>query len=380
MTGVRLKADGNSDFRRMRDGLLRKLFKRAKVQTAEIESLSIHDIANLKIVIVIPAHNEASSIANVVKQALTYTELVIVVDDGSTDSTAKIAKHKGAIVQRHEKNKGKAAALNTGFQKARGFSPDAVVAIDADGQHLPGDIFKVLAPIVRDKADMVVGSRYLQNTSNVSLSRKWGHRALKLITRFLSGIAVDDSQCGYRSFSPKALNVMHFRSDGFSVESEMQFLAGKHCLRVKDVSITIQYPHKPKRSAEKQGLSVLLGDLKLTMHYRPLLFFGLPGLILFGTGVICYTQITAVMDIGINISIGSAFFYRLLCDTGMVLMAIGYVHNLINHLHASLLWAEGIADIFGGFSIGDFLCGSTPRVGNDSYPGEYTSQHHHCKF
>lgn len=341
MTGVRLEPDGNGPFKRIINWLIRNLYKRADVQTAEIESLSIHDIANLKIVIVIPAHNEAGSIAKVIEQILTYTKLVIVVDDGSTDSTAKIAKSQGAIVQRHKKNKGKAAALNTGFQKARGFSPDAVVAIDADGQHLPGDIFKVLAPTVRDKADMVVGSRYLQNTSNVSLSRKWGHRALKLITRFLSGVAVDDSQCGYRSFSPKALNVMHFRSDGFSVESEMQFLAGKHCLRVRDVSITIQYPHKPKRSAVKQGLSVLLGDLKLTMHYRPLLFFSFPGLILFVAGMISFIRIAAVAEIGGNYSVGSAFIYRLLCDTGLVLMAIGYVHNLINHLHTSLLWAEG---------------------------------------
>ena len=341
MTGVRLEQDSNRSFRRMRGWFLKCLRIRASVQTVEIECCEIEKLDNLEIVIVIPAYNEADSIKNVVIQALSFTKLVIVVDDGSNDSTAGIAKRLGAIVIRHPENQGKAAALNTGFQKARGFSPDVVIAMDGDGQHLCKDLYKVLAPVITDQVDMVVGSRYLQNTSNVSLSRKLGHHALNLITRFLSGVAVDDSQNGYRAFSSLALKVMRFRSVGFSVESEMQFLAGKHHLRVRDVPITIQYPHKPKRSAVKQGLSVLVGDLKLTMNYRPLLFWSVPGLILFGSGMIGCIQIAAVVNSGKNISIGSAFIYRLFCDIGLVLMATGYVHNLINHLHTFLLLAEG---------------------------------------
>lgn len=341
MTGLGLEPDSCSLFRRAINGLFRELRGRFRAQTTKPECLSNVNLDNKKVVIVIPAHNEAGSIEKIVIQALTYTKLVIVVDDGSTDSTGELAESKGAIVNRHADNLGKAAALNTGFQKARGFSPDVVVAMDADEQHLFEDLYKVLAPVILGQADMVVGSRYLQHTSIVSFSRKWGHRALNLLTWFLSGVAVDDSQSGYRALSPLALKMMYFRSDGFSVESEMQFLAGQHHLRVRDVPITIQYLHKPKRSAVIQGLNVLAGDLKLTMHYRPLLFFGFPGLILFGAGVIGCTQIAAVVDVWRNISVGRALSYRLLCDTGLALMVTGYIHNLINHLHTSLLWAEG---------------------------------------
>lgn len=339
MTGVSLEQD-HSNFRWGRDWFSKYLRQRKRLRTGTTRHLHFEDLENYKIVIVIPAHNERASIESVVSKALAYTNLVIVVDDGSTDETAEIADGKGAIVIRHDENLGKAAALNTGFQKARGFSPDVVVTMDADGQHSVEDLLTVIAPVLGGQVDVVVGSRYLQDTSQVSFSRKWGHLVLNLITRFLSGVALSNSQSGYRAFSSLALKVMHFRSDGFSVESEMQFLANQHHLKVKDVPITIQYPHKPKRSAVIQGLNVLMGDLKLTMQYRPLLFFGFPGLVLFSLGMAGCFSSAGAMEISRNILLGGASFDHLLCDTGLALMATGYIHNLINHLHADLLWVE----------------------------------------
>jgi glycosyltransferase involved in cell wall biosynthesis len=204
---------------------------------------------------------------------------VIVVDDGSSDATADIAEAAGAIVIRHTTNRGKGVALNTGFRRARGLTPKVVVTIDADGQHEPDELSQVITPILTGKADIVVGSRYLEPTSDVPTHRAWGHRAFNALSSGVSGVPVSDSQSGFRAFSPRALWCLSFDSSSFSVESEMQLLARDHRLLVSEVPITIQYLDKPKRPVISHGLTVLSGILQLVGQYRPLLFFGTGGMV-----------------------------------------------------------------------------------------------------
>src|SRR5262249_50720911 len=132
---------------------------------------------------------------------------------------------------------------------------------------------------------IVVGSRYLKKKSSVPTHRVWGHRAFNLLTNWMSGVAITDSQSGFRAFSRRALQTISFNSDGFSVESEMQLLAREHHLRVNEIPITIQYRDKPKRPVLAHGLMVLSGLLRLVGQYRPLLFFGVPGLFLLVAGL-----------------------------------------------------------------------------------------------
>jgi glycosyltransferase involved in cell wall biosynthesis len=237
------------------------------------------------IIAVIPAHNEERFIGSVVLKAALYAQTVIVVDDGSIDATSAIARAAGAVVVRHPINQGKGAALNTGFLAAREMNPDVVVTLDADGQHVPEEIEAVVSPVLRGASDIVVGSRYLEPTSDVPSLRVWGHRFFNALTRGVSGLDVTDSQSGFRAFSPQALESLSFSSNSFSVESEMQLLAREHHLAVSEVSITIHYLDAPKRSVFAQGLSVLHGIMRLTGQYRPLFFFGVPGLVLLFLGL-----------------------------------------------------------------------------------------------
>ncbi|MGC9334762.1 MAG: glycosyltransferase family 2 protein [Anaerolineae bacterium] len=230
------------------------------------------------VVAIIPAYNEERYIGSVVLKTQEYTDEVIVVDDGSADRTASIAGLAGARVVRHGVNRGKGNALNTGFRAARSLHPQAIVILDGDGQHLPEEVPCVLAPILAGEADIVVGSRYLRNPCSVPRHRVWGHRAVNLLTDLGSGVSVSDSQSGFRAFSPRAVEAISFSSSGFSVESEMQFLAHDHRLRVVEVPITADYTDRPKRSVLNHGLKVLNGVLRLMGQYRPLLFFGVPGL------------------------------------------------------------------------------------------------------
>ena len=138
---------------------------------------------------VIPAYNEERFIGSVVLKAKRCVHHVIVVDDGSSDTTSRIAADAGAEVVRHEENRGKGAALATGFLHARAHKPGAVVMLDADGQHRPEEIHQVIKPVLMGQADIVIGSRYLDDRSSVPRHRVWGHRFFNLLTSSASGVA-----------------------------------------------------------------------------------------------------------------------------------------------------------------------------------------------
>ena len=230
-----------------------------------------------KIIAVIPAYNEERFIGSVVLKTRQFAHAVIVVDDGSADGTGRIAEAAGAVVVQHPQNQGKGMALNSGFRRARELNPDVVVTLDADGQHQPEEMECVAAPVLDGQADIVVGSRYLKDTSKVPLHRILGHLAFNFLTNRVSGVSLTDSQSGFRAFSPVALSaISSFHSDGFSVESEMQLQAHTHDLRVAEVPITIHYHDKPKRPVVIHGLMVLNGILRLVGQQHPLLLFGLP--------------------------------------------------------------------------------------------------------
>jgi len=234
---------------------------------------------------VVPAYDEGRRIGSVVLQVKPYVDQVLVVDDGSHDDTAQIAQAAGALVIRHERNRGKGCALNTGLMRARTLGATAVVLIDGDGQHRAEEIPNVLAPILRYEADVVVGSRYLHPHEQVPRHRVLGHKALTWLTNIVSGVHLSDSQNGFRALSARALDVLRFSSHGFSVESEMQFLIREHKLRVTEAPVTTLYPERPKRSVVSHGLQVLDGLVRVTNQYRPLLSYGLPGLVAFMVGL-----------------------------------------------------------------------------------------------
>jgi glycosyltransferase involved in cell wall biosynthesis len=240
-----------------------------------------------------------------------------------------VAEAAGATVVRHSENLGKGAALNTGFKKAREMGAQVVVTLDADGQHLPEELATVVRPVLDGAADIVIGSRYKVYKSDVPRVRIWGHWFFNLFTSLASGQQASDSQSGYRAFSPTALEVIEFNSNGFSVESEMQFIAHENGLRMVEVPITILYQDKPKRSVFSQGMTVLGGIIKIMGQYRPLFYFGLPGAIalvlavIWGLGVwMRYQQVQQLAVGNALISIALAVIGVILFTTGIMLHSI----------------------------------------------------------
>ena len=258
------------------------------------EPQTIFDTGEPKLAAVIPAYNEALVIGSVVLQAKKHVDRVIVVDDGSTDRTAEIARLAGADVISMPENGGKASALMAGFSRARALGYDVVVTLDGDGQHDPDEIPVVAAPVLAGEADLVIGSRFLNSGADIPKYRVAGQKVLNGFTNLSThvhggdGFSTTDSQSGFRALSRRALENLTFASEGYNIESEMIAHFAPLGLKITEVPISVTYnvPHKHKKNPVSHGFGVLARIVGLIGYQRPLLFFGIPGALitLFGLG------------------------------------------------------------------------------------------------
>ncbi|MBW4061665.1 glycosyltransferase family 2 protein [Candidatus Saccharibacteria bacterium] len=192
-----------------------------------------------RVAILIPAWNEGTVIGEVITSTLATTGIethdMIVVDDGSTDNTADVAEAAGVTVIRHILNSGGAGGPTTtglAYAKAEGYQ--YVVTMDADGQHAPADVKKLIDAITEDKYDLIIGSRLIDSTGMLWY-RVIGNKGLSFITKVLFGIGVTDSQSGLRALNRKALEQINLKSTGYEFCSEMLWRAKQQNLRVEEI-------------------------------------------------------------------------------------------------------------------------------------------------
>lgn len=290
----------------------------------------IHSPKNNSVAI-IPAYNEELSIGSLVLRTKQYVDDVIVIDDGSNDNTTKIADLAGAITLRLPKNMGKAIAIMYGFKVAQKHGYKTTIMLDGDGQHNPDEIPRIIEPVVSGKADLVIGSRYLDKRVNIPINRKIGHIILNYLINFTtknSGYHTTDSQSGFRALSNIALQNLDFHSEGYSIESDMITHFTSRNLNVREVPIEVKYdvPHKHKKNSVVHGFEVLNDIIGFIGYKRPLLFFGFSGLLLTITGSItgffAFSQYTKV---GIFFALGITSFIML--SLGLLLIASGFILN-----------------------------------------------------
>lgn len=206
-----------------------------------------------RVLVVIPALDAERSIGNVVRGCRELVSDVVVIDDGSTDRTADAAREAGAVVISHPSNRGKGAALKSGFAYAicRGY--DAVITLDADGQHLPREIPKFLAARAETNADLIIGGRAHLFDEMIPRRRLANRFSAWSIAR-ASKTNVSDSQSGFRLYSKNLLLTARLRSDGFDLESEVIVRAGCAGFRVITIPIDLGFV-----------------DGQSTSHYKPLM-------------------------------------------------------------------------------------------------------------
>ena len=181
--------------------------------------------------VVIPALNAEKSVGSVVRGCREQLPDVLVVDDGSIDATSAKAAEARALVLRHPRRRGKGGAMRTGFDWALARGYDGVIGVDADGQHLPGEIPKLLGCRAETGADMVIGSRAHLFAQMLSRRRRANRFSTWAIAMF-SGAAITDSQCGFRLYTARLLRRFPLRAEGFDMDSEIIVRAGRAGLKL----------------------------------------------------------------------------------------------------------------------------------------------------
>jgi glycosyltransferase involved in cell wall biosynthesis len=206
----------------------------------------------VKLLAVIPALNAERTIGDVVRKTREQIHDVVVIDDGCSDRTADVARAEGATVLRHDVNRGKGASLKSGFAYGREHGYDAVITLDADGQHLPSEIPKIITAWQESGADLVIGGR-AHLFAHMLPRRRMANRFSAWAIAKAAGTRVSDSQSGFRLYTARLLREINLRSDGFDMESEVIIRAGVRKMRIVVTSVDLGFI---------DGLS--------TSHYRPL--------------------------------------------------------------------------------------------------------------
>jgi glycosyltransferase involved in cell wall biosynthesis len=235
------------------------------------------------VVVGIPAFNEEKTIACVVLEAQRHADEVVVCDDGSVDLTGEIAKRLGADVVRHERNLGYGSAIQSLFDRARELGADVLVTLDADGQHEPREVPNVVQPIAQGRADIVIGSRFVDGRS--ARAMPWYRRVgVRVITRMVNGRAksvVKDAQSGFRAYGRRALDGLTTFEAGMGVSVEILLDAGKRGLRVCEVASSCSYRNGVETSSEnsvRHGLGIVMSIMRFIVEEKPLTILGVPGI------------------------------------------------------------------------------------------------------
>jgi len=194
----------------------------------------------MKVCVLVPAYNEEATIAQLVQEIKSHGFDVIVVDDGSTDNTASRAKESQALVFSHPRNLGKGQALRTGFKYIRGGDYDAVVIMDADGQHQVSEISKFISHAKKSEAGIIIGNR-MQAPVGMPLVRRLTNYLTSYVISKVTSVNIPDSQCGFRLIKTEILKKLNLSTMKYETESEILIEAAKNNFIIESIPVKTIY-------------------------------------------------------------------------------------------------------------------------------------------
>ena len=243
------------------------------------------------VIISIPAYNEEHTLGPVIqdiKQVMERTPYkygISVVDDGSRDSTAKVAKEAGAAVYSHPKNYGLAETFQTEIEQALKLKADVIVHIDADGQYLPKEI-PLLIKEIENGSDLVLGSRFKGKIEHMPFIKRMGNKAFSRVISQLAGMPISDAQTGFRAFTREVAEKIKIISD-HTYTQEQIIRAAKQKFRIKEVPVYFARRKDKSRLISnpfEYAARAWINIIRLYRDYKPLKFFGMFGSLIFAAG------------------------------------------------------------------------------------------------
>jgi len=286
------------------------------------------EVTNPRVIVAMPAYNEERYIGTLVLKARKYTDEVMVVDDGSIDGTAEISSLAGAIVIKHPQNKGKGVAIQRILDEVKKKIPDVLVLLDADSQHNPDEIPRLIKPVLNGY-DLVIGSREGTKKS-IPFYRRIGQKILLQSTRILAKNRITDSESGFRAFSRRAITELKLSQKGFAVESEMIAVAEEKGLKITEVPISVKYTKDGSTlNPIRHGLGVLTQIMAMISERKPLFFFGILGGILALAGLLAGIRTLEILQDSGEMPIGTVMLSVLFFIVGILSIFTGIIlHTL----------------------------------------------------
>ena len=281
-----------------------------------------------KIIVGMPAYNEAKYIGSVILQARRYADEVVVVDDGSSDRTSKVAELAGATVIRHGENKGYGATIQSILAQARERNADILVLLDADSQHDPEEISS-LTKAITEGYDLAIGSRKLRRR-DIPAYRQIGQKVISYFTRILSRSKLSDTESGFRAFSRQAIAVLEPKEKGMAISAETVSEATVKGLRITEVPISAIYTKDGSTlNPVRHGFGVLNRIMVMISERRPLLFFGIGGGISIALGIFAGVVVLQKLFALQVLHVGTALISMLLITIGVLSIFVGIVLNVL---------------------------------------------------
>jgi glycosyltransferase involved in cell wall biosynthesis len=283
----------------------------------------------VNVIVGMPAYNEAKYIGSVILQARKYASEVIVVDDGSSDRTAEVSRLAGATVVEHENNRGYGTTIRDIIKEARQRNADILVILDADAQHDPDEIPRLVEGI-KGGADVVIGSREMQK-HKIAGYRRLGQKVLSQLTSFASRTRLADTESGFRAYSGRAMATLELKETGMAISSEIISEAASKGLEIGEVPISVAYTADGSTlNPIAHGLGVFNRILVMISERRPLLFFSLFGSIFLAIGLAAGIIVIRIYYFGANIfATGIAMISILFITIGMLTVFTGIMLNVL---------------------------------------------------
>lgn len=275
------------------------------------------------VLIAIPAYGEAGTIGEVVERAQGQANEVLVVDDGSPDGTAEAAEAAGATVLAHERNRGYGAALKTAFREAERCNADRLVTLDADGQHDPNELPRLLERLEESEADLVVGSRFAPESDTDLPRYRWlGIKVVNLLTNLSLGAVrrrsrVSDTQSGFRAYDRRAIESLagdRTIGDGMGASTDILHHAHSRNYAIEEVGVTVDYDveNGSHHDPVSHGIHLVSNLLRTIEHERPVTILGVPGFLStfvgLGFGYWTFAHYIRVGTFPLGLAVAATFF------------------------------------------------------------------------
>ncbi len=292
----------------------------------------------MKIVVTIPAYNEEGTIAAVINKIHEvmgqnkHNYKILVVDDGSRDKTAEIAKKEGAVVYSHPKNYGLAEAFKTEVEKSLDLGADVIVHIDADTQYKAEEIPKLIAEI-ENGYDLVLGSRFKGTIESMPFMKRIGNIAFSKIISNITGMEISDGQTGFRAFTRRVAESIKITS-GHTYTQEQIIRAVREKFRIKEVPVYFAKRKDKSRLISNPfdyAVKAWINIIRIYRDYKPLKFFGIIGALIFSAGFLLglYLSYVQIFGEGVNRHLGLMMLDILILSIGLQIIIFGFIADMM---------------------------------------------------